>query len=151
VGAEGTTELSPRHLVICGVSGGVVGPPCAGKEGLLHLGVAQEPKLGLNHLNLVTSLEKLSCLGEERRVSGREVVVGGRSWSGSILYTIATMSRVGHKLLQQLSLLISRLKDRGDSLSHGRRRRRVPVSLSILGPNPSVASVHHSLIQICYH
>jgi hypothetical protein len=29
VGAEGIAELSPRYMVICGVSGGVVGPPCA--------------------------------------------------------------------------------------------------------------------------
>jgi hypothetical protein len=69
------------------VSGGVVGPPRAGvttqllrgKEGLLHLGAAQEPKHGLHHPKLVIGLEGLSCLGEERRVSGREVTVGGRS------------------------------------------------------------------------
>jgi hypothetical protein len=49
------------------------------EEGLLHLGAAQEPKLRLHHLKLVISLERLSCLGEERRVSGREVTIGGRS------------------------------------------------------------------------
>jgi hypothetical protein len=27
--AEGIVELSPQHLVVCGASGGVVGPPCA--------------------------------------------------------------------------------------------------------------------------
>jgi hypothetical protein len=30
VGAEGITELNPRHMVIHGASGGVVGPPHAG-------------------------------------------------------------------------------------------------------------------------
>jgi hypothetical protein len=28
--AKGFMELSPRHLVVCGASGGVVGPPHAG-------------------------------------------------------------------------------------------------------------------------
>jgi hypothetical protein len=50
-----------------------------GEEDLLDLGAAQEPKLGLHHLKLVISLERLSYLSEERRVSGHEVVVGGRS------------------------------------------------------------------------
>jgi hypothetical protein len=49
-----------------------------GEDGLLFLSAAQEPKLGLNHLKSVISLERLSCLGEERQVSGRKVVVGGR-------------------------------------------------------------------------
>jgi hypothetical protein len=48
VGAEGIAKLSPRHLVIRGASGGIVGPPRArvtpqllhGEEGLLHLGAA---------------------------------------------------------------------------------------------------------------
>jgi hypothetical protein len=44
-----------------------------GEEGLLHLGVAQEPKLGLHQPKTVISLERLSCLGEEWRVTGREV------------------------------------------------------------------------------
>jgi hypothetical protein len=54
VGAEGIAEFSPRHLVIRGASGGVVGPLRAsvtqqllcGKGGLLHFGAVQEPKLG---------------------------------------------------------------------------------------------------------
>jgi hypothetical protein len=85
--AEGITELSPRHLVIRGVSGGVVGPPRAGvalqlvrgEEGLLYLGAAQEPELGLHHPKPVVSLKRLSYLGEERRLRSREVAVGG--WS----------------------------------------------------------------------
>jgi hypothetical protein len=92
VGAESIVEFSPRHLVVRGVSGGVVGPPCTGvtmellrvEEGLLHFGAVQEPELGLLHPKPVISLERLSYLGEERRVSGYEVVVGGWSWSGSI-------------------------------------------------------------------
>jgi hypothetical protein len=87
VGAEGITELSPRHLVIRRASGGVVGPPHAsitpqllrGEEGLLHLSAAQEPELGLHHPKPVVSLKRLSCLGEERLVHSREVAVGGRS------------------------------------------------------------------------
>jgi hypothetical protein len=63
VGAESITELSPRHLVIRGASGGVVGPPHAGvapqllhdKEGLLHIGAAQEPEHGLHHLKPVVT------------------------------------------------------------------------------------------------
>jgi hypothetical protein len=61
------------------------------------------------------------------------------------------MSRVGHELLQQLNRLIAGLKDRGDSLSQGQRRRRVPVRLRVLSLNPSVVSVHHSVIQTSYH
>jgi hypothetical protein len=52
-------------------------------------------------------------------MSGREVAVGGQSWSESISCTIATMSRVGHDLPQQLSLLVMRLEDRNDGLSQG--------------------------------
>jgi hypothetical protein len=89
VGVESIVELSPRHLVIRGASGGVVGSSRAGvtpqllhsEEGLLHFGAAQEPKLGLHHLKPVVSLKRLSCLGEERRMHNREVAVGGRSWS----------------------------------------------------------------------
>jgi hypothetical protein len=69
------------------VSGGIVGPPCAdiatqllrGKESLLHLHAVQELKLGLDHPKSVISLERLSCLGEERWVNGSEVVVGSQS------------------------------------------------------------------------
>jgi hypothetical protein len=86
---------------------GVVGPPRAGitpqllhgEEGLLHLDAAQEPELGLHHPKLVVGLKRLSYLGEERRVRSREVIVGGRSWSGSISCTIATTGRVGNELL----------------------------------------------------
>jgi hypothetical protein len=107
VGVEGIVEFSPRHLVIRGASGSVVGPPRAGvipqllrgEEGLLHLNAVQEPKLGL-HL-----------LGEERRMCSREVAVGGRSWSWSIPCPIATTGGVGNELPQQLGLLIAGLKD----------------------------------------
>jgi hypothetical protein len=119
VGAEGIVELSPWHLVICGTSGGVFGSPhtgitpqlLRGKEGLLHLGAAQEPKLGLHHPKPVIGLKRLSYLGEERRVHSREVAVGGRSWSWSISCPIATMGGVGNELLQQLGLLVVGLKD----------------------------------------
>jgi hypothetical protein len=81
VGAESVMDLGPWDLIIHRVSGGVVGPLRAGvtpqllrgEEGLLHLGAAQEPELGLHHL------KRLSCLGEERQVHSREVAVGG--WS----------------------------------------------------------------------
>jgi hypothetical protein len=84
VGAESAAELGPQHLVIHGVSGGVVGSPCTGvatqlqhgEASLLHLREVQEPKLGLDHLKPVISLERLSRLGEERRVSGPEVNIG---------------------------------------------------------------------------
>jgi hypothetical protein len=87
VGVESIAELSPRHMVIRGASGGVVGPPRASvtpqllrdEEGFLYFGVAQEPKLGLHHPKSVVSLKRLSCLGEERRMHSREVAVGG--WS----------------------------------------------------------------------
>jgi hypothetical protein len=123
VGMESIVELSPRHLVIHRVSGGVVGPTRSGvtpqllrgKEGLLHLGAAQEPKLGLYHPKPVVGLKRLSCLGEERRVHSCEVVVGG--WSWSISCPIATMGGVGNELSQQLGLLIAGLKDRGNRLS----------------------------------
>jgi hypothetical protein len=106
VGAKSIAELSPRHLVVRRVSGGVVDPPYAGvttqllrgEEGFLHLGVVQEPELGLYNPKPVISLERLSCLSEERWVSGHEVAVGGWSGSGSIAVPIATMSRVGHEL-----------------------------------------------------
>jgi hypothetical protein len=81
VGAEGITELNPRYLVVCGVSGSIVGPPHAGiatqllrgKEGLLHFGAVQEPNLVLHHPKPVIGLERLSCLDEERRVSGQSL------------------------------------------------------------------------------
>jgi hypothetical protein len=106
VGAESIVELSPRYLVVCWASGGVVGPPCTGittqllchEEGLLHLHAVQEPKLELDHLKAVIGLEGLSCLIEERRVSGHKVTVGSQSWSGSIPYPMAATSRVGHQL-----------------------------------------------------
>jgi hypothetical protein len=87
VGTKSIAELRPRHLVIRGASGGVVGPPHAsftpqllrGKESLLHFGATQEPKLGLHHPKPVVGLQRLSCLSEERRMHSREVAVGGRS------------------------------------------------------------------------
>jgi hypothetical protein len=69
-----------------------------GEEGLLHLHAVQEPKLGLDHLKPVIGFERLSCLGEEWWVCGREVAVGSQSWSGSISCPMAAMSRVGHQL-----------------------------------------------------
>jgi hypothetical protein len=98
VGTESIAELSPWHMVIHGKSGGVVGPPRAGvtpqwlrgEEGLLHLGAAQEPKLGLHHPKPVVGLKRLSCLGEERRMCSCEVAIGGRSWSWSISCPVAT-------------------------------------------------------------
>jgi hypothetical protein len=87
IGAESAAKLNPRHLVVHGVSGGVVSPPRAGvtmqllhgKKSLLHLRAMQESKLGLDHTKPVVGLEWFSCLSEEQRMSGREVVVGG--WS----------------------------------------------------------------------
>jgi hypothetical protein len=119
VGTEGITELSPRHLVICGASGGVVGLPRAGvtpqllhgEEGFLNLGAAQEPELGLQHPKPVVGLKRLSNLGEERWMHSREVAVSGRSWSWSIPCPIATTGGVGNELPQQLGLLIAGLKD----------------------------------------
>jgi hypothetical protein len=123
VGVESIVELNPRHLVICGANGGVVGPPRAsvtpqllrGEEGLLHLGAAQEPKFGLHHPKPVVGLKRLSCLGEERWMHSHEVAVGGQSWS--IPCPIASTGGVGNELPQQLDLLISGLKDRSDRLS----------------------------------
>jgi hypothetical protein len=99
----------------------------------------------------VVGLERLSCLGEERWVSVRNVIVGSQSWSRSIPHPVDTTSRVGHQLSYQLSLLITGLKDRGDRLSQTWRWRRIPVPLGVLGPISHVMSVHHSAIQICYH
>jgi hypothetical protein len=128
------TELSPQHMVIRQASGSVVGPPCAGitppllsgEEGLLYLGAAQEPKLGLHHPKPVVSLKSLSCLGEERRVHSCEVAIGGRSWSWIISCPIATPGGVCNELPQQLGLLIAGLKDRGDRLSQTWRWSRFP-------------------------
>jgi hypothetical protein len=87
MGVESFMKLIPRHLVVCGMSGGVIGPPCThvspqllhGEERLLILYAAQEPKLGLNCTQLVIGFQRLSCLSEEQRVSSREVSIGGRS------------------------------------------------------------------------
>jgi hypothetical protein len=106
VGVESITELSPRHLLIHGASGGVVGPPRAGitpqllrgEECFLYLGAAQEPELELHHPKPVVGLKRLSCLSEERQMRSREVTVGGQSWSGSISCPIATTSGVGNEL-----------------------------------------------------
>jgi hypothetical protein len=153
VGAEGIAELNPQSLVIRGASGSVVGPPRAGitpqllhgEEGLLYLGAAQEPELGLHHPKPVVGLQRLSCLGEMRRVRSRKVTLGGRSWS--ISCPIATMGGVGNELPQQLGLLVAELKDRGDRLSQTWQWRRIPVPLGVLSPISHVASVHHSAIQ----
>jgi hypothetical protein len=67
-------------LDIRGVSDGVVGPPCTrispqllcSKEGLLSFSAVQKPELGLNHVKPVIGFQRLSCLSEERWVSGRE-------------------------------------------------------------------------------
>jgi hypothetical protein len=69
-----------------------------GEESLLHLRAVQELKLRLDQPKPVIGLERLSCLGEERRVSGREVTVGSRSWSESIPCPMPAMSRVCHQL-----------------------------------------------------
>jgi hypothetical protein len=106
MGADSIAELYPWHLVVHGASGGVVGPPCTsiitqllrGEERFLHLNVVQEPKLGLHHLKPVIGLKRLSYLSEERRVSGREVAIGGWSWNGSISCPIAPTSGVSHEL-----------------------------------------------------
>jgi hypothetical protein len=111
---ESIAELGPRHLVVRRASGGVVGPPHAGittqllcgEEGLLHFSAVQELEPGLHHPKPVISLERLSCLGEERQVSGCEVTIGGRGRSGSIPGPISTTSRVGHELTQQLGMLV---------------------------------------------
>jgi hypothetical protein len=128
VGAKSITELNPRHLIVRGASGGVVGPQRAGvtpqllhgEEGLLHLGATQGPELGLYHPKPVVGLERLSSLGEERQVRSREVAVGGWSWSESTSCLIATTSGVGNELLQQLGLLgllVAGLKDHDNRLS----------------------------------
>jgi hypothetical protein len=117
VGTKSIAELRPRHLVIHGASGGVVGPPRAnvtpqllrGEESLLHFAAVQEPKLGLHHPKLVVGLKRLSCLGEERWMRSHEVAVGGRSWS--IPCPIATTGGVGNEVPQQLGLLITGLKN----------------------------------------
>jgi hypothetical protein len=154
VGAKSAAELGPWHLVVCGASGSVVGVATqllCGEEGLLHLHAVQEPKLGLDHPKPVIGLERLSCLGEERWVSGHKVIVGSRCWSGSIPCPMAAMSRVGHQLSQQLGLLIPGLKDQSNRLSQGPRQRRVPVWVSGLGITPSIVIVHHSVIQTSHH
>jgi hypothetical protein len=159
VGTEGIAELSPRHLVIRGASGSVVGPPrtgvtpqlLCGEEGLQHLGATQEPELELHPPKPVVGLKRLSCLGEEWQVHTHKVAVGGRSWSRSIPCPIATIGGIGNELPQQLSLLITGLKDRGNRLSQTWQWRRVHVPLGVIGPSPYIASVHHSVIQTCYH
>jgi hypothetical protein len=50
-----------------------------GEEGLLHLGAAQEPEHGLHHPKTVVGLKRLSCLGEERWMRSRKVIIGGQS------------------------------------------------------------------------
>jgi hypothetical protein len=123
----------------------------SGEEGLLHLGAVQEAELGLHHPKPVVGLQRLSCLGEERRVCSYKVVVGGQSWSWSISRPIATTGGVSNELPLQLGLLVVGLKDRGDRLSQTWRWRWIPVPLGVLGPISHVVSVHHYVIQTCYH
>jgi hypothetical protein len=163
VGVESDAELSPRHLVLCGASGDEVGPPhggvatklLCGEGGLLHLYAVQDPKLGLDHLvhgtwySLVIGLGRLSCLGEERRVSGHEITVGSWSWRGSIPCPLAATSRGGRQLSQQLNLLIT-----GGSMQSLEPRSAAevgPIWVSGLGITPSIVSVHHSAIQTSHH
>jgi hypothetical protein len=123
----------------------------AHEEGLLYLGVAQEPKLGLHHPKLVVGLKRISCLGEEWRVRSHKVAVGGRSWSGSISCPIATTDGVCNELPQQLGLPVAGLQDQENRLSETWRWRRVFVPLGVLGPSLFVVSVHHSIIPTWYH
>jgi hypothetical protein len=58
----------------------------------------QEPKLVLNYPESMIGLERLSCLGEEQRVSGYKVAVGSQSSSRSIPCPMAATGRVGHQL-----------------------------------------------------
>jgi hypothetical protein len=112
----------------------------------------QKPNLGLNHTEPVVGFQRLSCLSEERRVSGREVLIGGRCLSMIIASPVASTSwsGVGHELPHQLSLLISRLEDGGNSFGQGRWWGWVPVRPIRLRITPPIASVHHSVIQMSY-
>jgi hypothetical protein len=62
------------------------------------------------------------------------------------------MSIVVHELMQQLGLLVPQLKNGGDDLSQGRWQRWVwSIRLRGLGTGPSIASVHHAVIQMSHH
>jgi hypothetical protein len=158
MGAESLTKLTPRHLIVRGASGNVVGPPCARispqllccEESLLSLCVVHESELGLNHVKPVIGLQRFSCLSEEQRVGGREVPICGGSLSMVVSSPVAPTSWSGvvHELPWQLGLLIPRLEDGGNSLSQGRWRGWVPVQQIRLMVIPPIASVHHSIIQI---
>jgi hypothetical protein len=148
-------------LIVHGASGGVVGPPCTrissqllcDEEGLLSLCAVQKTKHGINHVKQVISLQRLSCLSEERRVGGREVPIDGGGLSMVLPSPVASTSKsgVGHELLQQLGLLVLRLEDGGNSLGQGWWWGWVPVRQIRLGITPPIAGVHHSIIEMSYH
>jgi hypothetical protein len=126
---------------------------CVAKSLLsLHAVQKQKPELGLNHVKPVISFQRLSCLSEKWRVSGREVPIGGGTLSMVVPSPVActSWSGVGQELPLQLSLLIPRLKDGGNSLGQGRWRGWVPVWQIRLRITPTVASVHHSVIHMSY-
>jgi hypothetical protein len=156
MGAEGVTELGPQHLIVYGLSGGVVGPPCTSipqqllcdKEGVLMFYAAGEPELGLDGSQPMVLHLRLTRFGEGRGMSGQKFPIGGWSLTLSVLHSIPTTSEVLHELAQQLSLLIPRLRDGGDGLSQGRWQRWSPVLMSGISLSPSVVSVHHSVMQM---
>jgi hypothetical protein len=100
MGAECLTKLVPQHLIVHGASGYVDGPPrtrispqlLCGEEDFLSFHAAQEPELELNHVKLVIGFQRLSCLSEERRVSGHEVSICGWSLSMVVPSPVASTS-----------------------------------------------------------
>jgi hypothetical protein len=98
---EGLAKLIPLHLV-SGMSGGEVGPPYPGvalkllgcKLGLLVLGAAEEPKLGLDGANPIIILKRFSCFGEGWRVGCQELRKSAQGLTLNLSSVMSSMTGV---------------------------------------------------------
>jgi hypothetical protein len=100
--------------MVGGQNGGKVGPPCPSvaqellcyKECLLMFGAINEPKLELNSTKPMIGLKRFSYFSEGWQVSCQELRMCDLSLTTSVTSTMSTTVGAGHKLAQQLGLLI---------------------------------------------
>jgi hypothetical protein len=80
-------------------------------------------------------------------VGGQKLRIGALGMTASIADSLASTGGICHEKVQQLDLFLPGLQDGCDDLSQGEWRWWRPIRLRGLGVGPSIASVHHSVIQ----
>jgi hypothetical protein len=107
-------KLYPLHLMVSGMSGGKVSPPCPSgsyqllwcKESLLMFSTTKEPKLGLSSAQPIICLQWFTRFSESWRVSGQEFPISAFSVTMKMANTMSTTGRVIHEPPQQVSMFI---------------------------------------------